>query len=893
VHLSDFAIFGNVQERNDGDQVNGIGGAMTNSTVDRVWIEHTKVGAWMDGPFTNLVFNTMRLRNFTADGVNFHNGVTNSRVTNSDIRNAGDDGLATWADQNADANDSFDHNTVQYPILANGIAIYGGHDNFVTDNRVIDAGLSQGGGIHVAQRFASTTLGRTDVLRNTIIRSGSLDPNWQFGVGALWFDARDAAMAGLTNVDNILIQQSPWEAIQFVSGSNISNVKINNATIQNTGSFVVQEQVGGAATITNSTATGTGGPFSVYNCGVAFTLTDGGGNSGIFGSTGCNSSFVPTFPPYLPDNGSLITVSPNALGFGSVATGSSSAAQAVTITNSGTAAAPVTAISTSGDFSQTNNCGSSIAAGTSCAVNVVFTPSTTGTRSGNLTATVSGITTTVALSGTGVAPGPILNANPGSLTFGGTVVGTSSTTQAVTVSNSGTTSATVSGVSTTGDFSQTNNCATLAVGASCTVTVTFTPTTSGTRTGAVSITSNANNSPTSVSLTGSGIGTNTNIALGRPATASSSVNGSLTPNLATDGDANTYWESANNAFPQWIQVDLGTTYSVGKVTLKLPPQSAWGTRSQTLQVQTSINGTSFGTIASGSYQFTSPTNVVNITVPATNAQFVRINVTANTGWPAGQVSELEVYPSGGAPPNSAALSANPSSLSFATQALNTTSGSQAVTVSNTGTASAAISSVAVSGDFLQTNSCGTSIAAGASCTVNVSFRPTASGTRTGTLTITSSATNSPTTVALTGTGQGTVATNLAAGKPTAESSHTDVYPSGNVTDGNQATYWESQNNAFPQWVQVDLGSAQSASRIVLQLPAGWGARDQTLSILGSTDGVNFSTVRASATYTFNPGSNNTVTITFTATTQRYFRLNITANTGWPAGQVSTFEVWNI
>ena len=58
MHLSDFAIFGNVQERNDGDQVNGIGGALTNSTVDRVWIEHTKVGAWMDGPFTNLVFNS-------------------------------------------------------------------------------------------------------------------------------------------------------------------------------------------------------------------------------------------------------------------------------------------------------------------------------------------------------------------------------------------------------------------------------------------------------------------------------------------------------------------------------------------------------------------------------------------------------------------------------------------------------------------------------------------------------------------------------------------------------------------------------------------------------------------------------------------------------------------
>ena len=97
-------------------------------------------------------------------------------------------------------------------------------------------------------------------------------------------------------------------------------------------------------------------------------------------------------------------------------------------------------------------------------------------------------------------------------------------------------------------------------------------------------------------------------------------------------------------------------------------------------------------------------------------------------------------------------------------------------------------------------------------------------------------------------------TNLAAGKPTSESSHTDVYPSSNVTDGNQTTYWESANNAFPQWVQVDLGSAQSASRIVLQLPAGWGARNETLSVLGSTDGTTFTTIKASATYTFNPSS---------------------------------------
>ncbi|MFC6155554.1 galactose-binding domain-containing protein [Kribbella jiaozuonensis] len=128
--------------------------------------------------------------------------------------------------------------------------------------------------------------------------------------------------------------------------------------------------------------------------------------------------------------------------------------------------------------------------------------------------------------------------------------------------------------------------------------------------------------------------------------------------------------------------------------------------------------------------------------------------------------------------------------------------------------------------------------------------------------------------------------NLAAGKPTSESSHNQAYASSNLTDGNQSSYWESANNAFPQWAQVDLGSAQSVSRAVLQLPTSWGARDQTLSLLGSTDGINFTTVKASATYTFSP----TVTLTFPATTQRYWRVSITANTGWPAAQLSELQL---
>jgi hypothetical protein len=245
-----------------------------------------------------------------------------------------------------------------------------------------------------------------------------------------------------------------------------------------------------------------------------------------------------------------------------------------------------------------------------------------------------------------------------------------------------------------------------------------------------------------------------------------------------------------------------------------------------------------------------------------------------------------VYPSTGTP-TGATLSAGASSLAFGSVAVGGASAAQAVTLSNTGDAAATVSGISATGDFTQTNSCGTSIAAGASCAVNVTFRPAATGNRTGTLTVNSNATNSPTTVALSGTG-GSASVNLAAGRPASASSQTQTYAPGNVTDADQNTYWESANNAFPQWVQVDLGSAQSASRVVLQLPASWGARNQSLSVQGSTDGSTWTTVVPSATYPFSP----TATITFTPTTQRYIRLNITANTGWPAGQISTFQVWN-
>jgi chitodextrinase len=136
-------------------------------------------------------------------------------------------------------------------------------------------------------------------------------------------------------------------------------------------------------------------------------------------------------------------------------------------------------------------------------------------------------------------------------------------------------------------------------------------------------------------------------------------------------------------------------------------------------------------------------------------------------------------------------------------------------------------------------------------------------------------------------------TNLARGRPTAESSHTQVYGSGNAVDGDANSYWESANGAFPQWWQVDLGAPVAIARLVLKLPPSttWAARTQTLSVLGSTDGSSLATIVASAGYRFDPASGNSVTIRFASTTLRYLRLNITANTGWPAGQLSELEAY--
>ncbi|CAL9372039.1 hypothetical protein SUDANB145_00889 [Streptomyces sp. enrichment culture] len=134
--------------------------------------------------------------------------------------------------------------------------------------------------------------------------------------------------------------------------------------------------------------------------------------------------------------------------------------------------------------------------------------------------------------------------------------------------------------------------------------------------------------------------------------------------------------------------------------------------------------------------------------------------------------------------------------------------------------------------------------------------------------------------------------NLAAGRPATATGSQDVYTPGKAVDGDPNTYWESANNAFPQSLTVDLGSQQPVRRLVLKLPpsAAWGARTQTLSVQGSTDGSAYTTLAGAQGYRFDPATGNTVTVPVNGDV-RYLRLHVTGNTGWPAAQFSEVEAY--
>jgi hypothetical protein len=542
VHLANFAIFGEVTDRVDSADLNGIGGAMGGgSTITNLWIQHTKVGMWFTGPFDGLAIANVRIQDTTADGINFDGGITHAAVVNSYVRNTGDDGLALWSAGTADADDTFIHDTVVLPILANNFAIYGGHDNAIVDDYGTDT-VTQGGGIQVGNRFAAVPLsGKTLIADNTLDRTGSLDPNWKFGVGAIWFYASDEDMTGTINVDDNTILDSPYDAFGFVGdyipnatppAKAITNVNINGAVVRNTGTFVAQLQSAGSATMSNVVASGVGLDGQMA-CAYGITLTQGSGNSGWSGSE-C------TFPPF-----NILSTSTSSLDFGLVNLNTQSPSQTVTLTNPGPDPASVPSVSATGGFTETNNCPTTLAVGASCTATVTITPTAVQQYTGSL----------------------VFGASP-----------------------------------TTNPFA-----------------------------------------PYVVSLSAAVYNPAGNLALTATASADNTLAGFPAGN-ASDGNQATYWQAANAAGV--LTLHLAEAAPVDRVVVELP--QGWGDRHQTIEVEGSTDGTTWTPLAaSATYLFSAGNaagnNVVDIAVPSTTVNYIRLDVSNNDVQGAPQIAEFQVY----------------------------------------------------------------------------------------------------------------------------------------------------------------------------------------------------------------------------------------------------------
>lgn len=442
-------------------------------------------------------------------------------------------------------------------------------------------------------------------------------------------------------------------------------------------------------------------------------------------------------PDITPTSSASITPS-GTQDFGDVPVSTASQGQVFTFTNTGNTVLSNITVGITGDFVQTNNCSATLAPQNSCGINVTFTPTVTGIRSGTLTVTSSSTADpilSVSLTGTGTtAPVATLALTPASEDFGAISLNTASSAGIFLLTNTGQAAITGISIATSGDYSETTSCgSTLAPCSSCSINVVFTPTASGNRSGKLTVTSNSTATPSLVStLTGQGLATLTTTASVAPTAEDfGTVNVGAISSATTFTFTNT-GTSSMTGISVGVTGDFAETNTCGyflnpaancTISITFSPTSA-GMRSGTLN------------ITSGSILVPSITSIATLT---------------GTGYQA---------------TNGASLS--PSSKDLGAILLGTSSSTANFVFTNIGNTSLTSVAVAISGSgFSQTNNCPATVAAGASCTVGVVFTPGSVGSASGTLTITSSSTTNPTlTAALTATGA--AATSTATLTPTSQ-----------------------------------------------------------------------------------------------------------------------------
>jgi hypothetical protein len=277
--VQDLTISGDVSYRDDTNFDTAIEGNFGNgSTVQDVWIEHTKVGLWIDTPTNGLLVTGLRIRDTFADGVNLHKGTVNTEVSNTGVRNTGDDALAMFSEQQAVVSGAYRFDTVQSPLLANCFGVYGGTSNRVEDNLCSDT-VTASAGIAISTRFAPVPFsGTTSVQRNTLQRAGGYEPNWQSKFGALWIYAEGADITTPVVVKDVDILDSTYSGVLLSYQKTITNLTLQNVKIQNTGSYGIEIISAGSGTFSGVTVSGAVADGLSSTGG--FTITRGTGNSG-------------------------------------------------------------------------------------------------------------------------------------------------------------------------------------------------------------------------------------------------------------------------------------------------------------------------------------------------------------------------------------------------------------------------------------------------------------------------------------------------------------------------------------------------------------------------------------------------------------------------------------
>ncbi|MFJ5034448.1 CBM35 domain-containing protein [Streptomyces sp. NPDC088560] len=278
--IADLSILGDHTFRNNDQGAPAIEGSFTSgSLILNVWMEHAKVGLWAV-PGTGLDIAGVRARDIFADGIHVHGGSSGTRVEQSNVRNTGDDNIALDTEGGDVTHCTVSHNTVQSPIQAGGIGIYGGGNNVVESNTVSDT-VAFGSGINVSTAFGQNFSGPTTIRDNVLTRTGSHNSNWNSDIGALWIfaDAKGDITQPVTVTGNT-IKDSSYQAVLLSYAHQISNLTLDHDTITGAGTYGFDiNNVTGSMTVSNTTVSGTSS--AALNNPGGYTINRGPGNSGF------------------------------------------------------------------------------------------------------------------------------------------------------------------------------------------------------------------------------------------------------------------------------------------------------------------------------------------------------------------------------------------------------------------------------------------------------------------------------------------------------------------------------------------------------------------------------------------------------------------------------------